>query len=166
MEAIRVGKGFISFRLWIKLSLSLVISMLASSYFVSIGIQSKDTDGLSVDFLFSSFLIWTLVMMLLCGAHIVYDFFWQRSFVYSVTGEQIRMKGGIINTIERATDIKRVTDVSVYQSMWGKIFKYATVGFQTAGSNMTEVVFKNIPSEQANQVRDFVYVQLGKKTTV
>lgn len=164
MEAIRVGKGFINLRLGIKLSLSLVISMLASSYFVSIGIRFKETDGPSVDFSFSSFFILTLVMMLLCGAHIIYDFFWQRSFVYSVTGEQIRMKGGIIDTIERATDLKRVTDVSVYQSMWGKIFKYATVGFQTAGSNMTEVVFSNISSEKANKVRDFVYAQLGKKT--
>lgn len=165
MEAIRVGKGFIYFRLWIKLILCLIISMLASSYFVSIGIQSKATDGLLVNFSFSSFFMWTLVMMLLCSVHIVYDFFWQRSFLYAVTGEQIRMKGGIIDTIERATDIRRVTDVSIYQNMWGKILKYATVGFQTAGSNATEVVFKNISLEQANRVREFVYAQLGKKTT-
>ena len=162
MEQLKVTESFIKFKVITKIVGSLFLAVVVSAIFVSIGMAFKATDGGPVNFSMSWFLIWTILIMLLCGLHIAYDMFWNKSFIFSISDDKIQMKGGILKTIDRMTDIKRVTDATIYQDFWGKCFHYSSIGFQTAGSYITEIVFFGVSPADANKVRELVYSKLGK----
>ncbi|MFT5170201.1 MAG: membrane protein YdbS with pleckstrin-like domain [Candidatus Omnitrophota bacterium] len=161
--SINIDDKFIYFRVGTRIFWSLIFAMILSLIFAIGRVEIAHADGIPAEFSVAHFMGWTLVFMVVIGLFHVYDFFFQKSYVFLVTEEKIQMKGGVLTTIDRVTDINRVTDVTVYQEMWGKIFNYATVCFQTAGSSMVEFIFANISVSEAREVKEFVHSRLTKK---
>ena len=159
MDQIKVDNHFLHF--WILKrsvgSLLLAIFFSAMAWLMIWGI-TMDVHSLNFP-LFVKCLVIFLVLLVING---VYDYFWQKSFIFSITEGKIRSKGGIANKVDDAIDIKRITEVFVQQDEFDKKFKYASILFVTAVAE-EEIIFFGIPIEYANKIKEYVYAQSDKK---
>ena len=60
-------------------------------------------------------------------------------------------KVGLVRTIKQTSPIGKVQDVSVRSGLLGKIFHYATITVNTAGSGTTEYIYKDVTNAEVFQ---------------
>jgi len=63
---------------------------------------------------------------------------------YEVTSERVKLSYGFLSTTKREADLDRVQDVIVQQGFMGKLLKYGTLCFNTAGSSGYEIIFSDV----------------------
>ena len=110
------------------------------------------------------FSVVTLLTMTMGGViNFIYGIKWLKSFTFTIGDDTVNTKGGILRKMDRTTNFQKITDVTIYQDIVAKWFGFATVGFQTAGSYITEIVFFGVSYGDAVKIRDLVYSKIGKK---
>jgi|TARA_B100002003_G_scaffold119132_1_gene109826 membrane protein YdbS with pleckstrin-like domain len=84
-----------------------------------------------------------------------------KSYNYYVMGDGVKSIYSFLSTKESMAKFEKITDIQISQGMWQKVFKIYSVSFQTAGSNISEVVFHNI--DDPVKLRNLVSKKLGLK---
>jgi uncharacterized membrane protein YdbT with pleckstrin-like domain len=166
MTTYKVSKGFIVFSILKKLPILLVVILMSAGVLTLLTASIKMLIGNTIDInpSLSFFILFLIIFSLLfIPTVVVYSIYWCKSFVFSITDDTLNMKGGILRRIDATTNFAKITDVTIYQDIFGRLLKYAIVRIQTAGSYIAEVVFFGIDESEATKVRDFIYTKILKK---
>jgi hypothetical protein len=80
--------------------------------------------------------------------------------VLEVSPDSIVYREGFLDKKERSIPTSKITDVTLSQSLTGRIFGYGTLNLQTSGSGEAEVSFKNLGG--ARKARDLMLKYISK----
>ena len=160
----KVSKSFVWFSMIKKLPLvavlSLLVALLSTICLLGYRVCTTGDDSFPVATFFGTALVAGVLVAVVVG---VYSVYWCKSFVFSIDDNTVRMKGGILRSVDASTSIDRLTDVTIYQDIFSKWLKYASVGMQTAGSYVTEVAFFGIDESDAAKVKEQIMNRMQKK---
>ena len=65
--------------------------------------------------------------------------------VYGFSEDRLFIKSGILSTREDEVRLYRITDVSLYRSLWQRIIGLATIRVYSADQSLRDFEIKNIP---------------------
>ena len=85
---------------------------------------------------------WWLLSVILVLVVIIVDGIRRLSIVYSVTTERLHIRRGILSRVEQSTNIDRVQNVNVSQSVIDRALNVGTVDFDTAGTDSRDASFR------------------------
>jgi membrane protein YdbS with pleckstrin-like domain len=80
--------------------------------------------------------------------------------VLVVSPDSIVYLEGLFDKKERSIPTSKITDVTLSQSLMGRIFGYGTLNLQTSGSGEAEVTFKSLGG--ARTARDLMLKYISK----
>ena len=83
-------------------------------------------------------------ILLVMAIVLVAGFIRRFATVYTITSERLRIKHGIIARHVQQTDIERVQNVNVNQSVIERLLQVGTVDFDTAGTDDSEFKFAGV----------------------
>lgn len=79
-----------------------------------------------------------------------------------VDSEGITMHAGLLNKKTIYVPYERVTNIHINRSLLERIFMLGTLQIDTAGTNVTEINMRNIPSQYLDKIAKSVHRSLGK----
>jgi len=149
-----VSKGFI-----IKTSITKGLTVIFASLLIAgtisfiIGLATELPKNKDV-FLFShTYILFTIAIALIATLSVVlYHRKWCKGFIFTVGDDSVNVKGGIFRRADISLTYEKITDVSIIQNIFERMFKYSIVGLQTAGSPFPEIVFFGV--ENAEDIKN------------
>lgn len=78
---------------------------------------------------------------------------WWKATGFRVTGEEVQLKRGVLNTQLRTARFDRVQAVDVVESVIARIFRLASVRVETAGGGDSVIEILYLPKAEAEQLR-------------
>lgn len=112
---------------------------------------------------FSEFIKSLLFSILLGISYIVYNIYWGKSFTFSISENELSLKGGILRKSDVVSSFDKITDIIIYQDLFGKWFNYATVYLRREQS-FAEVSFFGVDYNDALKIRDLINTKINKSS--
>lgn len=131
------GKGFIGYRFFTRVLgyglLILVALGWIPFFFKFIGVEIK-----GLIYYIIGFIILLLLMF-------VYQIFLIKTHKYYITNQRVYAQAGLISKRKRSIGFNKITDITVHQNVFEKMFSVSNLSIQTAGmSGRPEITFLGI----------------------
>lgn len=84
----------------------------------------------------------------------LYLFWWSAKYIVVTNTGKVECHSGVLSNNTRSALLSRITDVSVRQGPFGRMFGYGHILIETAGGPDTEIKFSNVA--QPNELKDLL----------
>ncbi|WJZ01780.1 PH domain-containing protein [Corynebacterium freiburgense] len=95
-----------------------------------------------------------VAFLLICALVWGVSYIWWRAYGYSLDGEEISVKSGVLNTKLRTARYDRIQAVDVVENVISRIFRVAAIRVETAGGNDSVIKIAYLNAQVARDVRD------------
>lgn len=91
------------------------------------------------------------IFFFVCMLFLFYNYVQRCMTTYTITNEDIRVREGVLTRRLTIVPYRRVTNISLYQNVINRLFGLVDVLIDTAGGDLTEVIFYRINGEDARR---------------